>query len=273
MGKLESQKEALRRAVNAVELTDPKLIEEREAFNARLASVATVPAPQAEAKTDKNVETPEEAALLRLKANFDRGILLIDDERTVKPKPNDITWEKIQAALLRLGGAELKEIMAMQNGGELFGVDEQGDYLFKDGGTEPVIFGFEADGKPVMVYNRDPQQMARLAQIADYYEVYKAVYGPEDQPTGYELFPNAPDYKKTGMIEAVERLNKKKFVKSADGKQWRAAWLDNGRNISLSSRARNVSFDPRDRSTYINGGYPRDRDEDRGALRLRRVRP
>lgn len=224
---------------------------------------------------DSTELTAEATMLAKLKADFDRGIRLIGADRSVKEKPTDLTWEKVEARLLAENGAGLKKASEMQGGGELFGVDEQGRLLIKDRGNEPVMFGFDKTGKAIMIYDRDENQMAQLAEegarVANYYEIYEAVYGPEGKPTGYELFPDAPDYEKKGAIAAVEEVTQVPFVKSANGNEWRASWLDSGRNPDRNAYARDVRFGPGYQRTYVRNDYPYDGRDGRGAVRLLRV--
>ena len=217
----------------------------------------------------------KEADVLRLfwKADFDRGIRLIWRDRSVEDKPADLTWERVQDRLLADNAVGLKKAAAMQGGGELFGVDEDGKLLFKDRGNEPMMFGFDQAGKIIMVYDFDENQMAVFSEgqggrFANYYEIYKEVY-----ESGYELFPSTPGCKQNGMIAAVEEVTKAPFVRSANGTEMRSSWLDNGSNPPIDAGVRELVFDPlvhTTHQTFVREDAPLEIDY-RGAIRLLRV--
>lgn len=56
------------------------------------------------------------------------------------------SWEIIEERLKADNYKKLQLAMAMQNGGELFGIDKEGKALFKDEGTEPVRYYLDGDG-------------------------------------------------------------------------------------------------------------------------------
>ena len=219
-----------------------------------------------------------EICLPNLRADFNRGLRLIGSDRSVAPQPKDLTFEQIEDALLKNKAEGLLKAAAMQEGGELFGIDENGKFLFKDRGTEPVRFGLDKDEKPVMIYYRDLAQ-AQLLRYANYNEIYEAVYGPEGKPTGYELFPDAPDYQKTGMVAAVEEITGAPFVRSANGAEYRSSWLDNGRVPEKHADLRYVGYttdsylrrNPGGRGTRIRAFSVRNGDALPSAIRLLRV--
>lgn len=217
-----------------------------------------------------------EICLPNLRADFNRGLRLIGSDRSVAPQPKDLTFEQIEDALLENKAEGLLKVAAMQEGGELFGIDENGKFLFKDRGTEPVRFALDKDEKPVMIYYRDLAQ-AQFLRYANYNEIYEAVYGPEGQPTGYELFPDAPDYQKTGMVAAVEEITGAPFVRSADGED-RSSWLDNGRVPESHADLRYVNYTevpsvsfPDGRVARIRAFSIRNGDAYPSAIRLLRV--
>lgn len=218
--------------------------------------------------------------LAKLKADFDNGILLVKNDETLADKPSELTWGKVVEKLQRphfLNPEKTGLEMAadMQGGGQLFGVNEEGRLLIKDRGTEPVMYGFdnvEKVGKPMMIYDRDPGEMANVEKWANYWDAYEAVYGSEGKPTGYELFPDAPDYQKNALIAAAEKVTEDHFVKSANGEDWRSTWLNNGRDSEKKlGNARDVDFNPWHRNTGVRNANPGNESGSRGAVRLLRV--
>lgn len=211
-----------------------------------------------------------EICLPNLRADFTRGLRLIHPDRRVYPQPPELTIEQVEDALLA-NNAEGLIAVAMQGGGELFGLDKNGKFLFKDRGNEPVMFGFDQADRPIMAYNRNPAQMAQIRRYADYYQIYEAVYGPEDAPTGYELFPDCPDLQTTGMTEAIEEITGAPFVSSTDGDEFLFSALDNGRNPDRDAYARFLGFNPHNQWTSIYSDNPNGENMYRGAVRLLRV--
>ena len=238
-------------------------------------------------------ETAEAPELAKLKADYYRAVAFVKDVEAKQKQElkssgawaylerlPQMPWRQVVARLgekntVNPEKTNLEMVTAMQGNGEMVGVDENGKILFKDRGNEPVMFGYDKTGKAMMVYDRDERQMAQLAEsgakIADYYGIYEAVYGTERKPTGYELFPDAPYGQTTGVTAAVEAVTKSPFVKSANGKEWRSSWLDNGRKPDRNAIARIVVFVPDYRRTVVYVGVPDDVVVLRGAVRLLRV--
>lgn len=227
------------------------------AFNKKLTAALERP----EGASRVHEVDPNDPILKELKADFDRSLFVLEG-KNVKPLPGErpadtlkrkqpdksnLTWEDVVDKLNRphwknheKTGIEL--VLAMQGGGELIGV-EKGRLLFKDRGVdpvpyrgaEPVLFGFDAKDRPLMIYNRNEDQMKEVARYADYWETYEAVYGSEDKPTGYELFSTAEQYDKPESVSLLEQIRSKEvrasvpFIGGIDGGV-RSTWLDNGRD-------------------------------------------
>ena len=173
------------------------------------------------------------------------------------------TWETITQKLLANDSEKLKLAQAMQGGGELFGVGAEGVALFKDKGTEPVMFGFDEKGKMIQVYDRDPMQMDRIKKWADYSEIREQV-----QKDGYELFPYKGDYDFSNEMSQVQRHTKEPFVASKDRSEWIFSWLESG---DKSNIARFAIYCPNDGHVYVRIDFSRLRDSRYGAVRLLRV--
>ncbi|MBI4127201.1 hypothetical protein HY463_00665 [Candidatus Peregrinibacteria bacterium] len=50
-----------------------------------------------------------------------------------------LSWKKVQAALLANDGALLKKVEAFPNGPIMYGVDQDGNILFANGGLERIL--------------------------------------------------------------------------------------------------------------------------------------
>jgi hypothetical protein len=178
------------------------------------------------------------------------------------------SWNDVQNALTANNNAKLQLAMAMQGGGELFGVDEAGNVLFKDVGSIPVMYGTDADGKQVMVYNLDEVQLQTIEQYANAHEVRAAVTA-----AGYELFDN----NETGwqneitlsddIQQAVDSNDHQHFVHK-DNDTWYATWLKSDK----TGNARYANFGPHLGRVDFRTNHPGYRGGDLGALRLLRVK-
>lgn len=213
-----------------------------------------------------------EICLPNLASDFARGLRLIDANQIIHAQAQNLSLEQVYDSLLAKNGLGLQRATAMQGGGELFGIDENGKFLFKDRGTEPVIFGFDAKENLLTIHNRNPEQMEQVQEWATYEQIYEAVYGPENDLTGYELFPDSPDCEKIGMIRAIEEITDLPFVYGTEENEARASWLNSGRNLAPDVRTIHViyyhcSF----RYTLISPTLVGINENDRGAMRLLRV--
>jgi len=173
-------------------------------------------------------------------------------------------WKTVAERLFANNGEKLKLAQSMQGGGELFGIDSEGRALFKDKGVEPVMYGFDKDGKLLQIYDRDQEQMKQVQKWADYFEIREQVL-----KDGYELFADDNCYGvySDEMRQATEHT-RKPFVASRDRDDWRASWLESG---DRSVYARRVYYSPYDGDVHIDVDSPEDRGVHYGAVRLLRV--
>jgi hypothetical protein len=173
------------------------------------------------------------------------------------------TWEKVWERLLANNSKKLKLAAAMQGGGQLFGVDAEGRALFKDKGTEPVMFGYDGKGKLLKIYDRDPEQMETVRKWANYFEIRAQV-----RKDGYELFADDGNYRLSDEMKQVQDHTKEPFIASRDRKEWRISWLESG---DRPGGARLVGFGPGGGRVYVLGYFPERSVDDCGAVRLLRV--
>ena len=173
------------------------------------------------------------------------------------------TWETIIQRLLANNSEKLKLVQAMMGRGQLVGIDAEGRALFKDRGVEPVMFGYDSEGKMMKIYDRDPVQMAKVAKWADYNEIRAQV-----QKDGYELFADNGGFGHSDEMKQVVKHTKEPFVASKDRKEWRASWLESG---DKPDDARRVNFRPDGGRVRVRGINPEYRDGRYGAVRLLRV--
>jgi len=174
------------------------------------------------------------------------------------------TWEAIAQKLLADDSKKLKLAKNMQGGGELVGIDSGGKALFKDKGVEPVIFGFDGDGKLVHIYDRDQEQIIKqIKKWADYSEIRGQIL-----KDGYELFPYEGDYDCSDEMKQVENHTKEPFVASKNREEWRVSWLESG---DCTADARRAYFDPAGGRVGVGAYDPEHRYDGSGAVRLLRV--
>lgn len=153
--------------------------------------------PTANQAAVEPVESQEtaEAALARYEDQYDKF-------------PGEVqsrcSWEELSARLAAKESHYLKLATAMQDGGELVYVDEEGNPVFRDGGLEPVMKGMDYNEARTVLYGED----------------YK-----EGTPHfGYEM-PN----RNTGEITAIEKTTKKPFIAINDGER-KSMWIESGKN-------------------------------------------
>ena len=133
------------------------------------------------------------------------------------------TWEEIEKSLLANGSENLKLVQAMQNGGELAGIDEEGRAFFKDKGLTPVMYGYDEKDELLTIYNRDPEQMKRVKRWANYPEVREQV-----MKEGYTMFPYK-DYPEE-VNQAISHTGQP-FFDGVDDLMPLYAWLDGGSDV------------------------------------------
>jgi len=173
------------------------------------------------------------------------------------------TWESITQRLLADDSEKLKLVQAMRGGGELFGIDAEGKALFKDKGVEPVMFGFDKEGKFIQIYDRDSEQMEQVVKWADYSEIRQQVL-----KDGYELFADDGNHGFGDEMKQVTDHTNEPFVASEDRLGWRASWLESG---DKPEDARDAVFVPDGCYVRVYEASPMHRNVGCGAVRLLRV--
>lgn len=168
-----------------------------------------------------------------------------------------ITWAEIQIRLLANNGRYLALALAMEQGGELFGVDSQGNLLICDRGDEPIMTGMNyKNTRNRVLYRHERNQM---------------INGADRNPvsTGYEMFPYSGDSDKSSEIVQYEAHTGKPFIKDPNGREWRSSWVESG---EAPSWPRRVDYLPNLTRSYVAGVIPELRNPNRGVRRLLRVR-
>jgi len=171
------------------------------------------------------------------------------------------SWQSITEKLYANNYEKLKKVQEMQGGGEFVGIDKAGRALFKDKGTEPVMYGFDKEGKLLRIYDRNPEQMKKVEKWADYNEIRVQVL-----KEGYELFSDDGGYGFSDEMEQVTRHTEKHFV--AGNNEMRASWLEFG---DKPPYAKFICLYPNGNRPLIAGCNPRYRGNDYGAMRMLRV--
>ncbi len=190
--------------------------------------------------------------LVTFKADFDQDAAL----------QSRCPWAEIQNRLLANGGHYLALAQAMEQGGELFGVDTEGNPLISDRGDEPIM-------------KRMNYKMTRdrvLYKHNKYTKEGKMMIGEDRQPisTGYEMFPYVEPYKKSTEISQYEAHTGKPFVTSPNGDECRSSWAESGEN---PSQPRSVDFNPLDGLTSsVGNGRSQAEAPARGVRRLLRLK-
>ncbi len=172
-------------------------------------------------------------------------------------------WKDIATRLLKNDGEKLKKVKDMQGESQLVGIDAKGKALFKDKGVEPVMYGFDEEGKLLKIYNRDPEQMERVVKWANYFEMREQVL-----KDGYELFADNGYHNFSEEMRQAADHTKEPFVASKDRKEWRASWLESG---DRPGNACNASLRSGGGDVHVFGENPEIRSDGSGVIRLLRV--
>lgn len=182
-----------------------------------------------------------------------------EKDATLKGK---ILWVEIRNRLLANNGRYLALALAMEQGGELFGVDAEGNPLICDRGDEPIMKGMNYQNTRARVL----YQHAHGQMIVD-------KGGQPALRTGYEMFPMPPyyssDYDKSPEVLQYEAHTGKPFVKDPNEREWRSSWLESGETRSW---IRVVDFSPSKGGAGGDVDSPGNAHPSRGVRRLLRVR-
>lgn len=199
-----------------------------------LKALETVKAPLATTSAAESVEV--DPRLTTFKSDFDA-------DPTLQSK---ISWVEIQTRLLDNEGHYLALAQAMEQGGQLFGIDKQGNPLISDRGDEPVLKGMNyKNTRDRVLYKHDKNDITG-----------KMLPGKDGKPqaTGYEMFGYNKLYEKSDEIQQYETYTGKHFVKSTGKKEWRSSWLESGEKPSWP---RIVRSSPRRADSYSYIAYVR----------------
>lgn len=209
-------------------------------------------------KNSTTAETPEAANLNQVMRAY---------QQEYESLPNDVkaraNWEAIAERLMENDGEKLKLAQAMQGKGQLVGIDTEGKALFKDKGVEPVMYGFDGDGKLLQIYNREQNQMELVQRWANYFEIREQVL-----KDGYELFSDDGNSDFSDEMKQVIENTKKPFVASENRKEPRVTWLESGDKTDYAS---SVGFIPNSNNCNVVGDSPGYRNACCGASRLLKV--
>lgn len=178
-----------------------------------------------------------------------------EGDATLKGK---ILWVEIRNRLLANNGRYLALALAMEQGGELFGVDAEGNPLICDRGDEPIMKGMNYQNTRARVlYQHDRQP--------------RIIRDGNGQPvaTGYEMFPCSGDDKSEEILQ-YEAHTANPFVKDPKGREWRSSWLESGEAPSYWPLE--IHWYPRNKNSYLSYEDPETRDPNRGVRRLLRVK-
>ncbi|MBI2463655.1 hypothetical protein HYV57_01735 [Candidatus Peregrinibacteria bacterium] len=159
-----------------------------------------------------------ERCMNALKADFNnRGIVVISPEKTInnylsflkKDKTAGITWKVIEEKLKAHDGLLLKKVAAMQDGGELIGIDSAGKLYFKDRGNVPVTYGYQCNNGNIEVNDGTDSLFVPFSCVEICNHVKNA---------GYVLPQYFPDCMEKGIIPAIVAVTGLSYVESTDGK-------------------------------------------------------
>jgi len=230
----------------AVEVTDVgPVVDVADGLQQRLTSVSTTTQPDAQGTVEGNT------SLKRFEADYDK---ISPDLQAKCP------WETAKARLLANDGLQLKRAEAMEQGGILFGVDENGKVLFADKGDEPIMKGMNyKDTRDRVLYKHDHLDKEGKIQL-----------GEDNKPisTGYEMFPYSGDYDKSDEILQYESYTGKPFLKSTNVIGYVSSWLESGED---PFSPRDIVFNLRDGNVYIYDDDFNHGLNQRGVRRLLRV--
>lgn len=174
-------------------------------------------------------------------------------------KLKNVPWATIQDRILEDEDFQLRAALDLEQGGELFGIDKEGNPLISDGGDEPVVKGMNYPDTRARVHFKHTSNDKAGTMIQ----------GEDGQPisTGYEMFGYVEPYNKSDEIEQYEAHAGKKFVQNS--KEYRSSWLESGKNPSWP---RDVGSGPRNAASRVYDDAPKDVYPTRGVRRLLRVK-
>lgn len=186
--------------------------------------------------------------LFQFREDFDKDV----DLRAKCP------WGKIRKRLLDHGEYYLSRALAMEGGGQLFGVDKDGNPLISDRGDEPVMKGMDyRKTRKRVLYEHDAD--GKIVKGAGGHPVF----------TGYEMFPYLSAFVKSEEMAQYEIHTGVPFIRPPEGRGWRASWVESTEDPAV---ARYAYFNSSYQCVYMDSCDPSSKDADRGVRRLLRVR-
>jgi hypothetical protein len=171
--------------------------------------------------------------------------------------------DDIIRALLAENGENLKKVAGLRGGGELFGIKKNGTALFKDFGTQPIIYGYGKDGGLIQMDEYSPEQLRKMVRPGNYHDVRRCVHA-----SGYELFY---DQEKGGEdeIRMCEELTDEPLVRNAArDNQNVGTWLESGEKPEKAGFA---YFNTLSKKVVLGMDYAIQHGYDRGAIRVFRM--
>lgn len=174
-----------------------------------------------------------------------------------------VPWPTIQSRILEDEDFRLKAAQELEQGGELFGIDAEGNPLISDGGDEPVMKG--------MNY-KDTRDRVHFKHTSND-KAGTLIPGENGQPisTGYEMFGYVEPYGKSDEIIQYEAHTGRKFVQNSQN--WCSSWLESGENLGSPenpSWPRFVSSYPYSAFSFVYYVNPQHENPSRGVRRLLR---
>ncbi|MFA6023899.1 MAG: hypothetical protein WC777_01635 [Candidatus Gracilibacteria bacterium] len=284
--KLGADMQRLQEALNGIEVTDPAVrafiesIQLQSQHVGHTTSGVDMDGPDGgesqDADTDEgvsaeasgDVEGSEErlderlaACLEELRRDFDRGIVLIDENAG----PTDYTralrldktagqkWETLKVRLLAKGAELLKKAAAMPGGACLVGVYENGELAIRQRSqdimsarwTKMWIDGSSDKGELRLLPYAEAKALpdGRWAKPAEIIQAVKAA--------GYHAPVYPGELEKKGLVAASEVVTGGHYVMSPDGDGRRSAIFECDEDIDDESMVYTVAFHPENRGTVV----------------------
>lgn len=220
---------------------------------------------QASNESLEKLNKVERACLESMRQDFDRGIVLIDDNADKnayqaalkEDKTAGQSWETVQGRLLANEASLLKEAVELSKltgdqegkGACLVGVYENGELAIRQRSSEIVNAIVNKKGELRLSFHPEAQ-LEEGEQWAKAVEIVRAV-----KVAGYHVPADAPDRKKRGLVVASEAVTGADYVASPNKDEWRDAMLECPDNVSDSANVRVVYLYPNFGYAGIGNGY------------------
>lgn len=201
---------------------------------------------------ERQSANPEVAGIAKFKEQYDSL------SETLRQQ---CSWSEVETRLLANGGYYLARAQTLNEGGILFGVDEEGNPLFADDGEEPILTDMiYADTRNRVLYEYENGNIKNK--------------GGKSVETGYEMFPDSGNTDKSPEIKMFEIATGKPFIQSPqgfEGDKWRGSWIESGESQS-SDPIRCVYFYPSTGDARVGKVVPHARSPRLGVRRMLRIR-